>query len=59
MFTKSSPQLSVQFPPPADHLNGAERQPLLISTPNGVLCRCSLPPGIVLQAVIVWVCDVM
>lgn len=44
MFTKSSSWLSVQFPPPADHLNGAERQPLLILPRNGVLCRCCLPP---------------
>lgn len=44
MFTKSSSWLSVQFPPPADHLNGTERQPLLILPRNGVLCRCCLPP---------------
>lgn len=31
----------------------------MILTPNGVLCRCCLPCEIVLQAVIVWVCDVM
>lgn len=60
MFTKSSPQLPLQFPPPADHLNGTERQPLLISIPNGVLCRCCLPPGIIAgcYGVGMW-CDVI
>lgn len=59
MFTKSLPQLCLWFPPPADHLNDTERQPSLILTPNGELCGCCLPPGTVLQAVIVGGCDVM
>lgn len=46
MFTKSSPPLPMQFRPPADHLNDAERRPPQISTPNGVQCRCCLPLGL-------------
>lgn len=59
MFTESSSQRSVPFPPPAAHLKAAEKEQLLISTPNGVLCRRRLPLGSVLHAVIVWVCDVI
>lgn len=59
MFTKSSPQLSMQFPLLLIIWMAMQGNRFWFRPQNGVLCRCCLSPGIVLQAVIVWGCDVM